>query len=140
MQESEVIKGESIQVNWKGLYEDGKAAWNTLLLIILGILGIVLYLTSQGYFTHRIVDEKKVEVKVLGEANYFGKTVLVSGVITNNTPIEVKLPSFCEINPNFFGKTINVTVATEYKAYNNIEYYDFKDIDQVCINKEIEKS
>lgn len=140
MQESEVMKDESVQVNWKGLYEDGKAAWNTLLLVLLGILGIVFYLTSQGYFSHKVVDEKEVEIKILGSANYFGKKLLVSGSVTNNAPMEVKLPSFCEINPDFFGRTIKVIIATEYRAYNNIEYYDFKNIDQVCINKTSEKS
>lgn len=119
-------------VNWKGLYQDCKYAWITLFSILLTIFIVVVYLTSQGYFTHRIVNQQVEKVQVLEVLEFFGKKVLIKGKITGDVPIEVPLPRDCDVNKKWIGKDITIDVITQYKQYNNSEFYEFRKIEQIC--------
>lgn len=136
MQEGKLPPVHATHVNWRGLYQDSKWAWLSLLFIMVSIIVTVSYLGINGYFTHRSIGEPHQEkVKILDISNYLGYRLLIEGEISHHLPMEIKLPKNCIISRDWINKTVSVEVVTQYRPYNSTEFYEFPGIYELCNKK-----
>lgn len=125
-----------IEVNWKGLYKDCKYAWISVGIFMILMLYGVWKLSSNGYFDSKKVSENEAVVKILEVTNYFGKKILVTGEITNNIPVEVRLPQKCVVDPRWIGSEVKLVAAKYQNNHTKIASFQFAGIEYLCDSNE----
>lgn len=125
-----------IEVNWKGLFEDCKYAWMTVLIFMSCMLYGVWTLSVNGYFDSKKITEEITKVKILEVTNYFGKKILISGELTNHIPVEVRLPQKCVVDPRWIGSEIELKAEKYQNNHTKITNYKFTGVENLCDSTE----
>lgn len=121
-----------IEVNWKGLYQDCKYAWISVGIFMILMLYGVWSLSSKGYFESKKINEEVTKVKILEVTNYFGKKILIAGDITNNIPVEIRLPQKCVVDPRWIGSEVELRAARYQNNHTKISSFKFSGVDNLC--------
>lgn len=125
-----------VEVNWKGLYQDCKYAWISVGVFMVLMLYGVWSLSSKGYFESKKVSEDVVKVKILEVTNYFGKKILIAGDITNNIPVEVRLPQKCVVDPRWIGSEVELKAARFQNNQTKVTSFQFTGVENLCDSTE----
>lgn len=125
-----------IEVNWKGLYQDCKYAWISVGIFMILMLYGVWSLSSKGYFESKKIDEEVAKVRILEVTNYFGKKILIAGDVTNNIPVEVRLPQKCVVDPRWIGSEVELHATRYQNNQTKVASFKFTGVENLCDSTE----
>ena len=119
-------------INWEGLFKDSLLSW-----IIMAMVGSIIaisvgYLGATGYFNHHKISESRENVTIVEVNHYFGTSLLISGNLMNNSPIEISMPKGCVVDNTWQGKVVNTDVVVQYRPYTDNEFLEFPDLKKLC--------
>lgn len=125
-----------VEVNWKGLYQDCKYAWISVGVFMILMLYGVWSLSSKGYFESKKVSEDVTKVRILEVTNYFGKKILIAGEVTNNIPVEVRLPQKCVVDPRWIGSEVELKAEKFQNNQTKTTSFQFTGVENLCDSTE----
>lgn len=116
------------------IFNEGKWAWITLMVMLSILTSMISYLYRDGYFNTRTIGViQNQRVKILDVYANWGNRVLVQAKMSNALPVEVKMPNSCQVDSKkWMGAELDVEVITRYRPFNHTEYLEFPGLAKIC--------
>ena len=99
--------------------------WIILLFILLGSIALFYNLSANSYFSHKMVEEKKSNIKILAFRSDIFTTVLVTNPYDNDKPYEVDLGYFCKVKEDLLNKSVDMKASLYKRNYNKTYFVIF---------------
>lgn len=112
--------------------------WIVLLIIFLVSISIFYKLSQNSYFSHEMVEEKTIQIEVLGIRSDIFTTVLVSNPFDIFKSYEIDLGYSCRIKKDLLNTKIKMKSVLYKRNYSKTLFIDFPEAKQkLCIKERV---